>query len=43
MNNLKAEGAKHVADMLMVNTTLTDVKYAAMRACRFMLAFMAKC
>ena len=29
--------------MLKVNTTLTDIKYATMRACRFMLAFLAKC
>ena len=28
-NDLKAEGAKHVADMLMINKTLTSVKYAA--------------
>ena len=28
-NQLGPEGAKHVADMLKVNTTLTNIKYAA--------------
>ena len=26
---MEAEGAKHVADMLTVNTTLTSIEYAA--------------
>ena len=30
-NELKAEGAKHVADMLAVNKTLTSVEYATAR------------
>ena len=30
-NKLGVEGAKHVADMLAVNKTLTSVEYAAAR------------
>ena len=28
-NDLNAEGAQHVAEALKINTTLTDLKYAA--------------
>ena len=31
-NKLGAEGAKHVADMLAVNQTLTSVEYASLRS-----------
>ena len=31
-SSLKAEGAKHVADALAVNQTLTSVEYASLRS-----------